>query len=495
MGAPDRLTGTSPTTDELDNGASASHELVSRLACPNCAGNDELVTTTDFLQCNHCETSFPIYRSGTCSIPWIFSDPENTMLEWKSRLNDFLNSNWNEQSRLRKASKGKRLGTLTKRRLSLLLEGRMTQRLQITELLAPLDLEYTNFDRGQDPASLLRSRVPKGQGMSSYYPEIFRDWCWDNGESEEQLAAIKSVLNDIGAASLGATLTIGAGACRLPYDIHRTFRPKLSVVVDVNPLLLFVASQVVFGESITLVEFPHAPLDESCSAINQECFAPEALEPDASFYFLLADGMHPPLADASFDTVLTPWLIDSIPQTLRDFALAVNRLLPNGGQWINSGTLAFKHKDIVNCLSEEETLECVERCGFEITATDRRRIPYMQSPHSSQWRHESVLSFCARKVRDVDETRQFRHLPEWLLDTSAAIPVLNELAEASSENLLRAQILSAIDGKRSIQSIGDSLAQEYGLRKAEAQNAVRRMLVSLYEAHVDSLNSTSGFNF
>ena len=447
------------------------------------------------MQCKHCETSFPVYHSGKRSIPWVFSDPENTMLEWKSRLNGFLNSNWNEQSRLRKATKGKGHGTLTKRRLALLLEGRMTQRLQVTELLAPLDLEYTNFDRGRDPASLLRSRVPREQGMSSYYPEIFRDWCWDNGESEEQLDAVRSVLNDIGAASLGATLTIGAGACRLPYDIHRTFNPKLSVVIDVNPLLLFVASQVVFGDSVTLVEFPDAPLDESCFAINQECFAPEPLDDDAPFHFLLADGMHPPLPDGSFDTVLTPWLIDAVPQTLRDFALAVNRVLPTGGQWINTGSLAFAHKEIVNCLSEEETLECVERCGFEIIATDRRRIPYMQSPHSAHWRHESVLSFCARKVRDVEETRHFRHLPEWLLDTSAAIPVLNEFAEATSENLLRAQILSAIDGTRSIQAIGDSLAQEYGLRKAEAQNAVRRILVSLYEAHVDSLNSSSGISF
>ena len=119
----------------------------------------------------------------------------------------------------------------------------------------------------------------------------------------------------------------------------------------------------------------------------------------------------------------------------------------------------------------------------------------MQSPHSAHWRHESVLSFCARKTRDVEETRHFRHLPEWLLDTSAPIPVLSELAEATSENLLRAQILSAIDGKRSIQELGNSLALEYGLRRAEAQNAVRRILVSLYEANIDGAGNLSGSRF
>jgi hypothetical protein len=108
----------------------------------------------------------------------------------------------------------------------------------------------------------------------------------------------------------------------------------------------------------------------------------------------------------------------------------------------------------------------------------------MQSPHNAHWRHESVLSFCARKARDVEETRQFRHLPEWLLDTSMSIPVLTEFSEASSENLLRAQILAAIDGKQSIEAIGTSLACEYGLRKAEAQNAVQRILLSLYENQI-----------
>jgi len=245
---------------------------------------------------------------------------------------------------------------------------------------------------------------------------------------------------------------------------------------------LFVASRIIHGESVTLVEFPPAPISEASFAVNQECFAPEHLDDDASFTFLLGDGMHPPVSDASFDTVLTPWVIDAIPQTLRDSALAINRILPVGGKWLNSGSLAFAHNDIAQCLSEEEALECIEKCGFEILSTDRRRIPYMQSPHSAHWRHESVLSFCARKMRTVEETRHFRHLPEWLLDTSAAIPVRSEFSEASSENQLRAQILAAIDGKRSIDEIGTMLASEYGLRKAEAKNAARRILMSLYES-------------
>ncbi|MGD8324357.1 MAG: hypothetical protein PVF50_08315, partial [Gammaproteobacteria bacterium] len=75
MGAPDRLSGTHQASDEFQSIESAAKDLVSRLACPNCAGNDELVATADSLVCGHCETRFPIYRSGTSAIPWIFSDP------------------------------------------------------------------------------------------------------------------------------------------------------------------------------------------------------------------------------------------------------------------------------------------------------------------------------------------------------------------------------------------------------------------------------------
>ena len=259
MAAPQRINRSPETALSQDSGG-VSRELLSRLACPACAGHAELSIVGDAVDCAHCGTRFPVYRRERARIPWLFADPDNALLEWKARLNAFLSHNWAEQTRLRKAAKGKGLGNLTKRRLSLLLEGRMTQRLQITELLAPLDLEYTNFDKGSDPASLLRSRAPGNYGVTSYYVHIFRDWCWDNGENEEQLEAVRRVLSEADTTDLGSILTIGAGACRLAYEIHRAYRPQLSVVMDINPLLLFVASRIIHGESVTLVEFPPAPI-------------------------------------------------------------------------------------------------------------------------------------------------------------------------------------------------------------------------------------------
>lgn len=456
---------------------------MSRLACPACTSSELAATSESYLECTRCKAQYPLYESGASTIPWVYKDPSSTLLEWKTRFNGFLHTNWTEQNRLRKALKSKSIGRLARHRLELMLEARMTQRIQVSEVLSPLDLECVNFDRGHDPASLLRSRLPGTQGISSYYNNIFRDWSWNNGENEAQLDTVQRIATEAKIDELGSTLTIGAGTCRLAYDVHRTFEPEFSMALDINPLLLFLASRVIGGETLSMVEFPTAPLTESAFAVQQECRAPEALAADR-FTYMFADGLNPPLADASFDTIVTPWLIDIIPQNLRDFALTVNRLLDTGGLWINTGSLAFFHKDPTWCYSESEVLELAEQCGFEILATERRAIPYLQSPHSAYWRTENVLTFCARKTGTVEETRHFRYVPEWMVDSASAVPSRSEFSVCSSDHLLRAQILAAIDGERSIDDIATSLAREYGLRQLDAKNAVRRIILEVYETHV-----------
>jgi hypothetical protein len=461
-------------------------DLRSLIVCPSCS-RSALSASAESLVCGICKSEFPVYASGRAQVPWLFSDPAATLLEWKARFNGFLHANWEDQSRLRRALKEKTIGNLSKERLSLMLEAKMTHRLQVTELLAPLEFECIDFDRGHDPASLLRSRVPQNQGLSSYYDNIFRDWCWGDEENAHQLAAIESVSGAYLSEKISAALTIGAGGCRLAYDFHRKFAPTTSIALDINPLLMFAASRIVSGERVSLFEFPVAPVAEADFAVNQSCAAPSALTAEDGFHFLFADGLNPPLLDNGFDVVLTPWVIDIIPQNLRDFALAVNRLVKPGGMWINTGSLAFFHRDPTWCYSEEEALELVERCGFEVLNAERRPLPYLQSPHSAHWRTEHVLSFSARKLEDVDDTRHYRYLPEWLIDTSVPVPSLEEFAIASSDHLLRAQILAAVDGKRSMEAIASALAREYGLRSTDALTAVRRILQSLYEAQLTRL--------
>ncbi len=451
----------------------------SLLACPVCAADGAtLAVSSEALTCRQCTTQFPVFRCGKAKIPWLYSEPGNARLEWKARYNGFLHANSVDLERLRQAQKASHNSKTGRRRISKLLEAREQYCNQITEILAPLELDA--IDWPADATNQLLGKLPKNQGLSSYSSNIFRDWAWNNDENEALIEAVDKVLSPDLRGGLGPLLTLGAGASRLPYDMHRRYSPYLSVILDINPLLLQVASHVIQGETVSLYEFPVAPLNEASFSVLQECRAPVPLGDD-NFHYVLADALNPPFARESFNTVVTPWLIDIIPQNLREFIPRINRILPQGGVWINTGSLAFFHRDETWCYSEEEVLELAVENGFEIIAVERRTVAYLQSPHSAHGRTEKILSFSARKVRDADPVVTYSHLPGWILDASQPIPSSTECTISSSNHMLTAQVLAAIDGKRTINQIGQMVASQYGLGIAETVHAVRRILVDAWE--------------
>ena len=278
-------------------------------------------------------------------------------------------------------------------------------------------------------------------------------------------------------------LTLGAGAGRLSYDLHRRYDAELSVALDWHPLLVFVASRVLHGDKIALHEFPIAPLDKASFAVARTCSAPELLPAGgSSFAFVLADALAAPFKPASFDTLLTPWLVDVVPQSFVDCVRTVNRLLKKTGTWVNTGSLAFLHRDASWCVSQEEAVEIVAANGFDVVASEREAVPHLQSPASGHGRIERVFTFMAVKTARCGTARAtWSTLPPWLLDTRRPVPDLDEFVVASTRRLLHAQILAAIDGRRSIDEIAQLVAKRYQLQPAEAQGAVRRVVLELYE--------------
>lgn len=350
-------------------------------------------------------------------------------------------------------------------------------RRQVADILMPLELYQDDLV----PAitNLIQSKLPKNQALSSYANNVFRDWAWDNGESEASFAAVEEVLGQ--RDDIGSVLTLGAGACRLPYDIHRAYSPDLSVALDINPLLLLIGSRVIRGKSANLYEFPLTPCDPGRTGILQHCRAPAPI-PFGScgdLRFVLGDASNVPFASGSFDTVVTPWLIDIVPIDLRDFVPHINRLLADDGLWINTGTLAFFSTDPCRRYGEAEVREIVSENGFEIVAIDHRTIPYLQSPNASHGRYERIVSFAARKRRDTKPA-----VPKkWLVNRTESIPLSTDLATAASEHLLIAQVLAAIDGRRSVVAIAALVSKQYGLELEECIHAVSRILA---DAHCDS---------
>lgn len=75
-----------------------------------------------------------------------------------------------------------------------------------------------------------------------------------------------------------------------------------------------------------------------------------------------------------------------------------------------------------------------------------------------------------------------QHLPNWLLDTQAAVPNSPEFVVTSTDHLLRAQILAAVNGERSVDEIGKLVARQYRLPLGEAKAAVKRIFIEVCES-------------
>lgn len=450
--------------------SSALQDLLPLLKCPACGqAEGGYEQSANSLSCKHCNTTFQL--TGTDNeIPWLFRNPQASWQEWKSRYAGFVHLGQQEQKRLRAAQKDKRLGRSAQRRLKKTLQARESHATAVSELLAPLDFQ------ADDATIKLSSKVPKNQGLLSYHANIFRDWAWDNGENEASLQALEAVMDDV---TPGKMLTLGAGSCRLPYDLHRKYEPELSVALDFNPLLLFAGQRAIRGLPLRLQEFPPAPIDAESFSLARDCSAPAPLHD--GFQFLLADAMDPPFAPGSFDTVLTPWLIDIIPQNLREYALRINQLLVTGGVWLNFGSLAFFHTDETWNYSQEDVLELLENNGFELLKTERRLLPYLQSPASGNHRVENVFCFSARKRRDAAPPPVWQYLPDWLTDEGKPVPRMEEWVFISSDHLLQAQVLGAANGQLSMEQIAALVAKQYGLGLPESLAAVRRIFLDTHE--------------
>jgi hypothetical protein len=111
-----------------------------------------------------------------------------------------------------------------------------------------------------------------------------------------------------------------------------------------------------------LWEFPIAPRSISDHAVLQTLVAPSPVR--EGFHLILADVLRPPLLPESVDLVVTPWVVDILPENFQAFAARVNRLLKPGGRWVNFGSLAFSQPAAAARYSLEETLAIVMDSGF-----------------------------------------------------------------------------------------------------------------------------------
>jgi len=237
------------------------------------------------------------------------------------------------------------------------------------------------------------------RGIVEYIQFLYRDWSWEgagNGENQRALAAVRDVLSP---GALGRMLVLGAGACRLAYDLHRQCGATETAVVDIDPFLFVIAEAVIRGETVRLTEATANVQELSQVARAWDLSAPFGPLGAEHFHFFLANGLAPPFADGTFDTVVTPWFIDQVATDLPAFLTVLRRQLKAGGRWLNTGPLLYPvDTPLARRFSREEIFELAERAGFRIERWASESRPHLESPLNGRAKIEWILTFEASAV-------------------------------------------------------------------------------------------------
>jgi uncharacterized protein YbaR (Trm112 family) len=438
-------------------------------ACPRCDKSPLSVVSSRF-RCEACKVDYP----DIDGIPWLFAEPDASIGEWRNRLHFALQQLAGDAQRIETELKDKTLLAATRERLHQLQYAMNEHRKKLRKILAPLDVQAATAS--YESYLALRTRLPTDQGIATYYSNVHRDWAWGNKENAASVDVIREVAGD---RDIGSVLVLGAGAGRLAYDIHMQFDATCTIAMDFNPLLALVAAKVVRGESLELYEFPIAPLTAEDVAVERNLCAPEPVR--NGFEIVLADVMRPPFATASFDTIITPWLIDIVNQDLPLLAARINGLLKEDGRWINFGSLAFSHPQRSRCYSAEETAEIIAGSGFARPDMIDREIPYMCSPASRHGRRETVLAFSATKSSNVAKPERHKALPDWIVTGKEPVPLTRSFQSQAMSTQIHAYIMSMIDGKRTMQDMAILLEQQKLMTKDEALPSLRNFFTRMFD--------------
>jgi hypothetical protein len=405
-------------------------------------------------------------------VPWLCAEPEATLGEWRARLRAFT-AGLDTQALRYRSAQARAAGPLAYDRLGLLSSACSDHASRLRTLLSPLDLAASAA--APETYRALGPQLPPRQGLTSYYANLHRDWCWGDAENEAAFAAVDAAL---GSANPGRTLVVGAGAGRLAYDVHVRRRPELLVAADLNPLMMAVARRMFEGGRVELYEFPLAPRDLASHAVLRELHAPDAAPP--GLFPVVADATRAPFASEAFDTVITPWLIDILDEDLATFAARLSQWLKPGGRWISSGSLFFQHGDPARCYATEELGDVLRAAGFARFEIREESVPYLMSPASRHGRVERLVTFSVSLASRVAAPPARGAVPAWLERDDQPVPCIPEVESQVLAMRVRAFVASLVDGRRSLREIADVLVRERLMAADEALPAVSDFLRHLY---------------
>ncbi|NVJ61299.1 MAG: hypothetical protein HWE27_12970 [Gammaproteobacteria bacterium] len=395
-------------------------------------------------------------------IPWLLPNPLHSMVDWSIKLNHFQQVLSAEIQQLEHACK-KSTG-FTLQRLQKLLQHKKSFQLTISSLIAPI---LTAKVSGKPINDALSDRAPTTQNLLSYEANLYRDWVWGEQENQDSASVVVEALSGYSPEKI---LVLGAGSGKLAFDLHCHTNPKLTIASDINPLLIFAAKEILFGNGLEIDEFPMHPKSLDAVAISHKI---EPINAPDNFHLLFADAVKPALKPESVDTVVTPWLIDIQPFALEKFLAAINHYLPIGGYWVNFGSLVFQQARDSLCYSPEEIKHVAAEAGFEVEAVHHTEMAYLKSPYNAGHRVETVWSWRAKKVKHVKQSQDLQNLPNWLLDSEQPIPNTRQIQSIAYSHQIYLELAKQVNGQRSLKQIAAQFSRQHNIDKNEALSLVK----------------------
>jgi SAM-dependent methyltransferase/uncharacterized protein YbaR (Trm112 family) len=356
--------------------------LLDRVTCVRCAG--ALDPRADSIACAKCGQVYP--RIGR--IPVLMPRPDAHIELWRGQLALLLAQAGDTLSNVEAAAAAPDVLADGQTRLRALAQGVRQQVEDIAQIVG---------SALGGPSSTRASGLPRG--VVEYIHYLYRDWGWVGPDQLENERALQGIQRALNGRQLGRTLVLGAGGCRLAYDLHRTCGASETVVLDIDPYLFVIAEAVVRGGSVQLTESSITVHEAERVAMSWTLRAPAGALDEQSFHFLFANGLEPPFLDGSFDTVVTPWFIDRVPQNLESFLATLQRKLAPGGRWLNQGPLLYPEETpLPRRFSRSEVFELAAQAGFRIGHWSSESQPYLVSPLTGRGKVERVLTFEAVRL-------------------------------------------------------------------------------------------------
>jgi uncharacterized protein YbaR (Trm112 family)/SAM-dependent methyltransferase len=356
--------------------------LLSGALCPGCRRALEVGSAQEAIACAGCQQAYP----RVAGIPVLLPGPARHLELWRGQLGLLLERGQRTRSALLDAAGEPQLSPMTRARLSALAQAVQDQVAEVAAVLAP----------ALGGAAAAAGGLPRG--VVEYIGYLYRDWGWPALGYDENEPALAELAQLLEGAQLGRTLILGAGACGLAQQLHLRHRASETVAIDIDPYLLVIADRVLRGDSIRLTEASLKWIDAgevSRQWLLRSSGAPLDRE---AFRCVFADGLAPPFAPESFDTVVTAWFIDQVVRDLPAFLGLLRQLLRPGGRWLNQGPLVYPEQTpFERRPARQELFELARGAGLIVGGWTRSSHRYLVSPLTGNGKIESVLSFVAMR--------------------------------------------------------------------------------------------------